>query len=42
LPTPTKCALEPIFQSNTLIHNVNNHGKMITAPTTMSAGAMKR
>jgi hypothetical protein len=32
----------PIFQSKALIHTVNSHGKMITAPTTTSAGAMNR
>ena len=32
----------PIFQSNALIHIVNSHGKMMTAPTTTSAGTMNQ
>ena len=29
-------------QSKALIHTVNSQGKMITAPTTSSAGTMKK
>jgi hypothetical protein len=34
--------VEPIVQSNALIQNVKSHGKMMTAPTTTSAGTTKK